>query len=248
MAVIIYKNGSHLLLTSVEKAFKTLGTVQAKYSELALAQPALPAIAQQQDPVASVTKGDTAGAPATQATVIPVVNKQPAEKELEPSTVLKLQQKALVNIRQLGDYIIFICQKDSDPDDVTKTIDQALALFTNDAKIEVSSINRATVNQFRIKDYLIRLGYLKYQKVLIEWYNIQYTSVLRKGPDGFYYGTIEFEQKFVGISADNARYEDITRKSVEVVLRSYERHTGGETTMEWDVFLGDIGVTVTKPA
>ena len=92
------------------------------------------------------------------------------------------------------------------------------------------------------------MSMLNYEKVSIEWYNIQYTSLLRKGPDGFYYGTIEFEQRFVGTSKEHQTYQDITRKTVEVVLKTYERNTGGETTMEWDVFLGDIGVTATKPA
>jgi hypothetical protein len=237
VALIVFKSGDHKLLASVDKVYKTLTAVQEKYSELAMSQ---------QNSIPIVTTDPTDSARATGGTSRN--DEQPASKELEPSTVAKLQNKALANIRQLGDYIQIICQKDADPDEINKTIEQALTLFIADARIEVSSINRSTVNQFKVKDYLIRMGLLKYQKVIVEWYNIQYTSQLRKGPDGFYYGTIEFEQRFVGISGDNAKYEDITRKSVEVVLRSYERNAGGQTTTEWDVFLGDIGVTVTKAA
>lgn len=249
VALIIFNNGEHRLLTSVEKAYKVLKVVQDKYSELSLAHYDESISAGDTSLAKSNVQKDSAvNISAAQSAEKEIKSNDKADQQLPPSTVLKLQDKALANIKQLGDYIQMICQKDSDPDEVTKTIDQALTLFIGDAKIEVSSVNRSTVNQFRIKDYLIRLGYLKYDKVVIEWYNIQYTSLLRKGPDGFYYGTIEFEQRFLGISGDNRKYEDITRKTVEVVLKSYERNTGGETTMEWDVFLGDIGVTVTKPA
>ncbi|HKH62667.1 MAG TPA: hypothetical protein VKA49_17610 [Flavitalea sp.] len=243
VALAVLKNGEHRLFTSADKAFKALSAVQEKYVELAMGDYEVPDTSKDnsladKDTVTINDKGPHTGTAKTVKT----------EHKLPQATIVKLQDKALANIKQLGDYIQIICQKDTDPDEVTKTIEQALALFIGDSKIEVSSINRSTVNQFAIKDYLIKLGMLKYEKVIIEWYNIQYTSLLRKGPDGFYYGTIEFEQRFVGISADNQKYEDITRKTVEVVLKTYERNTGGETTMEWDVFLGDIGVTVTKPA
>lgn len=244
VALVVLKTGEHTLFASADRVLKVLGVVQEKYQELASGKYQSPESVQ--DTVAGngntstkVTSGTNGAKPDTT---------KKGQHTLTSETITKLQNKALANIKQLGDYIQMICQKDTDPDEVTKTIEQAVALFIGDAKIEVSSINRSTVNQFAIKDYLIKLGMLKYEKVIIEWYNIQYTSLLRKGPDGFYYGTIEFEQRFVGISADNQKYEDITRKSVEVVLKTYERNTGGETTMEWDVFLGDIGVTVTKPA
>lgn len=89
---------------------------------------------------------------------------------------------------------------------------------------------------------------MKYDKVVIEWYDVQYTSRLRKGADGNYYGFIEFEQRFTGMSGDNKTYEDITRKTVEIVLKSYEKRRGGESSLEWDVFLGNIGIAVTKPS
>jgi hypothetical protein len=246
VALIVFKNGEHRLLTSVEKVYKVLNVIQDKYTELSLAEYEEKGETGDSSLAKTDVKQDSKFKnPAHNDTI---TGDGQADQKLPPSTVLKLQSKALANIKQLGDYIQMICQKDSDPDEVTKAIEQALTLFIGDAKIEVSSINRSTVNQFSIKDYLIKLGYLKYEKVIIEWYNIQYTSLLRKGPDGNYYGTIEFEQRFVGFSSDNRKYQDITRKTVEVVLKSYERNTGGETTMEWDVFLGDIGVTVTKPA
>ncbi len=248
VALIVFKSGEHRILASVEKTYKVLNAIQDKYSELALTnydeKTALSdsALASTNPAADSTSTPPLAGPPGKSGTSAATSQQLPA------ATLSRLQDKAKTNIRQLGDYIQLICQKDSDPDEVSKTIDQALALFVEDAKIEVSSLNRTNVIQYKIKDYLIRLGMLKYDKVIIQWSKIQYTSMLRKGPDGLYYGTVEFEQRFLGISGDNQTYEDITRKTVEVVLRPYERNTGGGTTIEWDVFLGDIGVTVTKHA
>jgi hypothetical protein len=248
VALIVFKSGEHRILSPVEKVYKVLNVIQDKYSELALTDYDEKA-AEKDSALAATATPDSAklpeleGPPARSG-----ASSVSASQELPPATLLKLQDKAKTNIRQLGDYIQIICQKDSDPDEVSKTIGQALALFVDGAKIEVSSLNRTNVIQYNIKDYLIRLGMLKYDKVIIQWSKIQYTSTLRKGPDGLYYGTVEFEQRFMGISGDNQTYEDITRKTVEVVLRPYERNTGGGTTIEWDVFLGDIGVTVTKHA
>jgi hypothetical protein len=264
VVAIIFRSGEHKLFANAEKVYKTLSAVQQKYSELALAQQDQAAdiatdsmqsdnsVARSDKPQAdSQAVGLHISSTDTAVSTLSVALSDSARSgvmELEPSTISRLQGKAIANVRQLGDYIQVICQKDTEPEEISKTIEQALTLFITDARIEVSSINRSTVNQFKIRDYLIRMGMLKYQKVIVEWYDIQYTSQLRKGPDGFYYGTIEFEQRFVGVSADNAKYEDITRKSVEVVLKTYERNAGGKTTIEWDVFLGDIGVTVTKSA
>ncbi len=261
VVAIIFRSGEHKLFANADKVYKTLLAVQEKYSELVLSQqdrlplPADSLVAVSNEPVAvQPAIGDQAGVLQASVTDTPVVSQQTAAidsvrspvTELEPSTISRLQNKAIANVRQLGDYIQLISQKDAEPEEISKTIDQALALFIAEARIEVSSVNRSTVNQFKIRDYLVRMSLLKYEKVIIQWYDMQYTSQLRKGPDGFYYGTIEFEQRFVGVSGDNAKYEDITRKSVEVVLKTYERNAGGKTTIEWEVFLGDIGVTVTR--
>jgi hypothetical protein len=259
IALIVFRSGDHKLFVSADKAYKTLSIIEQTYTDLALSQQQSQQNLPQKDSgVAKVEKVEKAN-DSTQATVksdvasgtVTAVSNNSstgAVKELEPSTVARLQNKALVNIKQLGDYMQIICQKDAEADELNKTIEQALSLFVAEARIEVSSITRSTVNQFKVKDYLVRMSLLKYEKVLIEWYNVQYTSQLRKGPDGLYYGTIEFEQRFVGITTENMKYEDITRKSVEVVLRPYERLAGGQNTVEWDVFLGDIGVTATKSA
>jgi hypothetical protein len=83
--------------------------------------------------------------------------------------------------------------------------------------------------------------------VEIEWTNVQYVSKLRKGPDGNYYGIITFEQTFKGYSGDNQlQYSDVTRKNIEVVLKTYNRNVEGKSVPTWDVFLSEIKVISTK--
>lgn len=281
VAVVIFKNGEHKLMTGVDKAFKVLSEVQDLYVERAIAvdKPAVPetkstqkdsllavkllernkdSIAQQSNVVKATGNNATAKQTSkdSSGTKTAPVNKDitkesppKAEKKLDSATLSKLQDKAIQNIHQLEDYIKKIINKNTDPDQVDRAIDQAMALFVNeDARIEVSSINTPNIKPYKMRAYLTRLGELKYDKVDIQWYNVQYTSELRKGADGFYYGIIEFEQKFTGVSGDKKLYQDLTRKTVEVVLKTYKRTVEGQTTLEWDVFLGNIGISETKPS
>ena len=62
----------------------------------------------------------------------------------------------------------------------------------------VSSLRRKKVRYYKVRDYFERLMQLNYDKVKIEWYNIQYISDLVKQPDGRYVGVITIYQKFEG--------------------------------------------------
>lgn len=267
IAIIIFKNGQHKLVASADKVYKVLSDVQDLYTDLAYnsQQPADKASADtlkdkllaEKEMVkknsADAVQENTVDSPATTA---PVAGPGPGnssplktEKKLDSVILLKLQDKAIQNIKQLESYIILVSNKNTDADMVSRSIDQALTLFVNeDARIEVSSATNGSVQPYKIKIYLNRLSALNYDRVNIQWYNVQYTSQLRKGTDGNYYGVIEFEQRFTGISNDKRVYQDITRKTVEIILKTYKRNVSGESTLEWDVFLGNIGITETKPA
>ncbi len=55
---------------------------------------------------------------------------------------------------------------------------------------------------------------LNYDKVTIEWYNIEYISDLEKQPDGRYVGVITIYQRFEGRVGDNLVYVDTTKKTL----------------------------------
>lgn len=128
-----------------------------------------------------------------------------------------------------------------------KSVDQACRLFVNEqARVYTSSLNEAGRSRL-VRKYLNGLMELSYDRVEIEWTNIQYVSELRKGPDGKYFGFVHIEQRFEGFLDDRLVYGDITEKKITVVLEAYEViDEWGDTNTRWDVFLSDIGVEQTQ--
>lgn len=237
VALVIFKTGEHKLVAGADKVLKVLNDVQILYNRLAAVNDK-PVVGKTTNAVAVIKKDSSTG-----------IGPSSVLKKLDSAALLKLQIKAIINIKTLESYIKVIAGKDNSAENVADAIKQALTLFVNeDARIEVSSATRGTVRSSKVKIYLNLLSSLNYDRVEIEWFNVQYTSQLKKGPDGFYYGVIEFEQRFTGVADDRRTYQDITRKTVEVVLKTYSRNVGGESILEWDVFLGNIGITETKPA
>jgi hypothetical protein len=260
VAMIIYKNGRHKLLVNVNKCFKVLSAIQEKYYETVFPKAAspgsnMPLFAGNVAFVSSVShqsnnnlhrvtyKDSTLGT----APVHQNDSKRMGKSTLllDSATMISLQGKALMNIKELETYLKIISDKDLDAGQVNNAIEQALSLFTTeDVQVEVSSKNRTKVQLFPVKVYLNRLGFMKYSKVQIEWYNVQYVSKIRLNPDNSYTGIIEVQQRFTGILGDRKVYEDITRKTVEIVLKSYNVRKDGENVKEWEVFLGNIGIAI----
>ena len=86
---------------------------------------------------------------------------------------------------------------------------------------------------------------LNYDKVKIEWYNIQYISDLELQPDGRYVGVITIFQRFEGRTGDNLVYKDTTKKDITVYVERKQTQISGRLIGFWDVLLGDIRVTET---
>jgi len=87
---------------------------------------------------------------------------------------------------------------------------------------------------------------LNYDKVNIEWYNIEYVSDLQKQPDGTYVGVITIYQKFQAFDKEKGLvYQDVTKKDVTVYVKRKETQIGGRLIGFWDVMLGDIRVKET---
>ncbi len=157
------------------------------------------------------------------------------------------EKKSLQKINQLNVYLKILCNKSATYEEINKTIDQAVSLFVDEnAMIETSSISRNDVKRYKIRTYLSRLKLVQYDKIEIEWTNVQYVSDVKRGPDGNYYGVVSFEQVFRGYRDGKLVYQDITRKNATVVLKVYEKNTEGNVTNVWDVLLSDIGVITTK--
>ena len=116
----------------------------------------------------------------------------------------------------------------------------------NDAEIGVSSLGSNQITYYRVRKYFEHLMRLNYDRVEIEWYNIEYVSDLQPQPDGTYVGVITIFQSFRGYDSEgNLTYKDTTKKDITVYVRRKETQIGGRTIGFWDVLLGDMRVKET---
>jgi hypothetical protein len=156
-------------------------------------------------------------------------------------------RKALEKTQELSRYFQIISSKNADFETSNKAIDLAVALFINeDAAVEVGDVKSVDKKKYKIRKYLENLKRLKYDRVEINWTNVQYVSNLRKGTDGNYYGIVSFQQEFKGFIDGKMVYKNVTTKSMEVILKTYTKQIEGTAMLLWDIFLSDIGVTNNK--
>lgn len=148
--------------------------------------------------------------------------------------------------QQFGLYVAKIANKSTNYLDKETAISQALNLFINDTvTIQISYCGSKWGNKVyskKLVDYLRRLSLLNYDQVTIEWVECAMVKELRKGEDGNYYGNISFVQRFKGTRGEQ-EYSDITTKSIEVVLKPYQKpNDRGENEWRWEVFLSNVNV------
>lgn len=168
-----------------------------------------------------------------------------AQTDISPERKRAIDSLAMEKIRDLGKYISIIGNKQTPFSEAKRVIDRTLELFVEDAQMGVSSLAREEVTYYGIKEYLERLMLLNYDKVKIEWFNIQYISDLELQPDGRYVGVITIFQRFEGSSDDGLIYKDITKKDITVYVERKQTQIQGKLIGFWDVLLGDIRVVET---
>ncbi len=169
-----------------------------------------------------------------------------AQNEISPARKQAIDSLALEKVRDLSKYISAIGDKATPAAEADRIINRALELFEPGAQMGVSSLERPTVKNYPVKDYLRRLRQLRYKKVKIEWYNIQYVSDLVRQPNGIYVGVVTIYQRFEGTMDDGMKYVDTTKKDITIYVRRKEQQISGRIIGFWDVLLGDIRVNETK--
>ena len=224
---LIRKNGTHEFLSRVDLALPFLGPSRGIIDDL-LAQPDDNDVAKIK-PQSSLPKaaGDDADYIAPDMTLFGT--------------------KSLQKVTDFTGYLQAIASVNSNRETAVKSINLACDLFIGEeARVEVTANN--IPKKYIIRDYLNRLMIKagQYDKVTIEYANINYASKFKKGPDGNYYGTVTFVQKFQGFVDGNLVYGDQTTRSVTIVLKHYEKEVNGQSVSGWDVFLDDIGVVESK--
>ena len=169
-----------------------------------------------------------------------------AQDIISPERKKAIDTLALEKVRDLSKYISIVGNKETAWAEANRVIDRALELFMEGSEIGVSSLYRKEVSYFKIRTYLERLMRLNYDRVKIEWYNIEYVSDLERQPDGKYVGVITIYQRFEGITAEGMKYVDTTKKDITVYVERKETQIDGITIGFWDVLLGDIRVKETS--
>jgi hypothetical protein len=168
-----------------------------------------------------------------------------AQDDISPERKKAIDSLALEKVRDLSKYISIIGNKATDQAESSRVMDRAEELFVEEAEIGVSSLYREQVNYYQIRQYLMRLNQLNYDRVMIKWYNIHYISDLERQPDGKYVGVITVYQRFEGISDDGLTYKDTTKKDITIYVEKKKTQIRGRIIEFWDVLLGDIRVTET---
>lgn len=169
-----------------------------------------------------------------------------AQDNLSPERKQAVDSLALEKVRDLSKYISLIGSKETPWSEANRVIDRAEELFMQGSEIGVSSLNRPEINYYSVRKYFERLMRLNYNKVEIEWYNIEYVSDLQRQPDGTYVGVITIFQRFKGYDKEGKLiYQDTTKKDITVYVKRKETQIGGRLIGFWDVLLGDIRVKET---
>ena len=169
-----------------------------------------------------------------------------AQDELSFERKQAIDSLALEKVRDLSKYIKIVGSKDTPFSEANRVIDRAEELFMSDAEIGVSSLGSNQITYYRVRKYFEHLMRLNYDRVEIEWYNIEYVSDLQRQPDGTYVGVITIFQTFRGYDREgNMVYKDTTKKDITVYVKRKETQIGGRTIGFWDVLLGDMRVKET---
>ena len=190
---------------------------------------------------------------ATLAIVLCFVGVTMAQDELSFERKQAIDSLALEKVRDLSKYIKIVGSKETPFSEANRVIDRAEELFMSDAEIGVSSLGSNKITLYSpkngksgIRRYLEHLMQLNYDRVEIEWYNIEYVSDLQRQPDGTYVGVITIFQTFRGYDKEgNLTYKDTTKKDITVYVKHKETQIGGRTIGFWDVLLGDMRVKET---
>ena len=183
---------------------------------------------------------------ATLVIALCVVGSAMAQDELSFERKQAIDSLALEKVRDLSKYIKIVGSKETPFSEANRVIDRAEELFMSDAEIGVSSLGSNQITYYRVRKYMEHLMRLNYDRVEIEWYNIEYVSDMQAQPDGTYVGVITVFQTFRGYDAEGELvYKDTTKKDITVYAQRKETQIGGRIIGFWDVLLGDMRVKET---
>jgi hypothetical protein len=249
LVIILYKDGRHQFVMNPAETgdlLKNAVAEVANYSKKSNTPPPPPV---QQQPVPQPQQQTPPPAPVPQAPPQTAPAPAPVYSTAQPSITEQERQeykaKAINKVEEFGNYLSIITDKSLESSDRDKAIEEAAKLFLPEAMIEVSSANRAGTRKYKVREYLTRVKLLPYSSAKVEWSEMQYVNDLHQEADGNYYGTITGQQTFMGFGSKNGEdviYSDKVKKNVKVKLQAYQKTINGQDAVNWQLYLGNIGV------
>ncbi|MEJ1239297.1 hypothetical protein WBG78_14265 [Chryseolinea sp. T2] len=162
------------------------------------------------------------------------------------------QRRAFINsIKQkvvhLQHYITNISDKKIDLGVRLEQAESAIKLFSSEDNIvQVSNVRTGKITQMPVRSYFRALANIKATKVEITFYKGVQFETIRRGSDGYYYGTALMFQETTITKGENAiSYRDRTIKRVNFKSRQEFTFIGDEKIQIIETFLQDIDVTET---
>jgi hypothetical protein len=226
VVAVIRADGQHQILQDINEAAPLLKSVYQKVQDLrGIVMPSV------------VPNG-----------ILPTPLTPPAKPFLSDVEIETYKEKAIQRVKDFSGYLNNITDKKLPSIQRDEAISQAVKLFLPDAMVEVTSLNNSVARKFPVREYLNRLKVLPYGKTSIEWNEIKYVSEPKQEADGNYYGIIRGVQTFLGYGSDktaaDVMYSDITQKNIRTKFEAYEKTQDGQTSTQWQILLGNIGIEV----
>lgn len=159
--------------------------------------------------------------------------------------VKSIQQKLFY----LQHFISKISDKDLSIEERLEMIDGVVKLFSDeDNIIEVSNARTGEVAQYAVRQYFRRLAAIPAHRVDVTFYKGIMLETLKRGSDGYFYGTaILFQETVIYAQQDGMdTYRDRTMKRVNFKSKQEYVRSGTHTTVVYETFLQDIKIKETQ--
>lgn len=164
----------------------------------------------------------------------------------------KQREAFLASLRQkiwyLQHYISQISNKSIEVDERMEMIGSAVKLFSSENNIvQVSNVKTGQVVQLPVRQYFRKLVYINAARVEITFYKGISLETLRRGTDGFYYGTaLVFQETVIYGGPETTQvYKDRTVKRVNFKSKQEVNRMGDEKEQVMETFLENINVKET---
>lgn len=165
----------------------------------------------------------------------------------------KQREEFIASIKQklfyLQHYISKISDKSVDLEERVEMIESAVKLFSNENNIiQIVNSKSGEMTQLPVRQYFRRLAYINAAKVEITFYKGIRLESLKRGTDGFYYGTaLIFQESVIYKNADAPSiYKDKTVKQVNFKCKQELYKFGDEKQEVVEILLENINVKETS--